>query len=155
MMFPFASTATPVGALNCPFPSPCEPNLKRNSPSALNTWAKSRNLTIISKHNHHYTGRLSQKLITMQVLCLCVHVLGLYIKMLIKTLYLSAYPYLNRVVMKVCYYDFILVVDSHKVWTWKDTWRKNNKTLNMCTNEVMWSPGTVSMSDPKSDISKH
>lgn len=38
MMFPLESTATPVGALNCPLPSPCEPNLKRNSPSALYTW---------------------------------------------------------------------------------------------------------------------
>lgn len=38
MMLPLASTATPVGALNCPFPSPCDPNLKRNSPSALYTW---------------------------------------------------------------------------------------------------------------------
>lgn len=37
-MFPLESTATPVGALNCPLPSPCEPNLKRNSPSALYTW---------------------------------------------------------------------------------------------------------------------
>lgn len=40
MMFPLASTATPVGALNCPFPSPWEPNLNRNSPSALYTWQK-------------------------------------------------------------------------------------------------------------------
>lgn len=38
MMFPLESTATPVGALNCPLPSPWEPNLKRNSPSALYTW---------------------------------------------------------------------------------------------------------------------
>lgn len=35
MIFPLASTATPVGALNWPFPSPWEPNLNRNSPSAL------------------------------------------------------------------------------------------------------------------------
>lgn len=40
MIFPLASTATPVGALNCPFPSPWEPNLNRNSPSALYTWCK-------------------------------------------------------------------------------------------------------------------
>lgn len=38
MMFPLESTATPVGALNWPLPSPWEPNLKRNSPSALYTW---------------------------------------------------------------------------------------------------------------------
>ena len=37
MMFPFESTATPVGALNCPFPSPFEPNFNMNSPSWLNT----------------------------------------------------------------------------------------------------------------------
>lgn len=37
MIFPLASTATPVGALNWPFPSPCEPNLNKNSPSALYT----------------------------------------------------------------------------------------------------------------------
>lgn len=37
MIFPFTSTATPVGALNWPLPSPFEPNLSRNSPSALNT----------------------------------------------------------------------------------------------------------------------
>lgn len=35
MIFPFASTATPVGALNWPLPSPWEPNLNKNSPSAL------------------------------------------------------------------------------------------------------------------------
>lgn len=40
MMFPLASTATPVGALNWPFPSPWEPNLNRNSPSAVNTCRK-------------------------------------------------------------------------------------------------------------------
>lgn len=38
MMLPLLSTATPVGALNCPLPSPCDPNLNRNSPSALYTW---------------------------------------------------------------------------------------------------------------------
>lgn len=37
MMFPFTSTATPVGALNWPFPSPFEPNFSKNSPSVLNT----------------------------------------------------------------------------------------------------------------------
>lgn len=40
MIFPLASTATPVGALNWPFPSPWEPNLNRNSPSALYTCRK-------------------------------------------------------------------------------------------------------------------
>lgn len=40
MIFPLESTATPVGALNCPLPSPWEPNLKRNSPSALYTWQR-------------------------------------------------------------------------------------------------------------------
>lgn len=35
MMLPLTSTATPVGALNWPFPSPWDPNLNKNSPSAL------------------------------------------------------------------------------------------------------------------------
>lgn len=38
MMFPFTSTATPVGALNWPLPSPFDPNFSRNSPSVLNTY---------------------------------------------------------------------------------------------------------------------
>lgn len=37
MMFPLTSTATPVGALNWPLPSPFEPNFSKNSPSVLNT----------------------------------------------------------------------------------------------------------------------
>lgn len=40
MMLPLASTATPVGALNWPLPSPWDPNLNRNSPSALYTWGQ-------------------------------------------------------------------------------------------------------------------
>lgn len=40
MILPLVSTATPVGALNWPFPSPWEPNLNRNSPSALYTCRK-------------------------------------------------------------------------------------------------------------------
>lgn len=38
MMFPLTSTATPVGALNWPFPSPLEPNFNSNSPSEVKTW---------------------------------------------------------------------------------------------------------------------
>lgn len=40
MIFPLLSTATPVGALNCPFPSPFDPNFSMNSPSWLNTCIK-------------------------------------------------------------------------------------------------------------------
>ena len=36
----WASTATPVGALNCPFPSPLEPKVNKNSPWESNTWKK-------------------------------------------------------------------------------------------------------------------
>jgi hypothetical protein len=34
----WASTATPVGALNCPLPSPLEPKQNRNSPWESKTW---------------------------------------------------------------------------------------------------------------------
>lgn len=37
IIFPLESTATPVGALNCPLPSPFDPNFSMNSPSWLNT----------------------------------------------------------------------------------------------------------------------
>ena len=37
MIFPMRSTATPVGALNCPFPSPLEPNIVTSCPSCSNT----------------------------------------------------------------------------------------------------------------------
>ena len=37
-MLSWLSTAIPVGALNCPFPSPLEPKQKRNSPLWSNTW---------------------------------------------------------------------------------------------------------------------
>lgn len=37
MMFPLTSTATPVGALNWPFPSPLEPNFNTSSPSGVKT----------------------------------------------------------------------------------------------------------------------
>lgn len=39
-MFPSEATATPVGALNCPWPSPWEPDLKRNSQLALDTFTE-------------------------------------------------------------------------------------------------------------------
>lgn len=48
MMFPLTSTATPVGALNWPLPSPLEPNFSRNSPSVLNTCTTRMNHIIIA-----------------------------------------------------------------------------------------------------------
>lgn len=39
-MFPSETTATPVGALNCPWPSPWEPDSKRNSQLALDTFTE-------------------------------------------------------------------------------------------------------------------
>lgn len=44
MMFPLVSTATPVGALNWPFPSPFEPNFNTSSPSGVNTWPKKNSI---------------------------------------------------------------------------------------------------------------
>ena len=57
MMLPLASTATPVGALNCPFPSPCDPNLKRNSPSALYTWGEGVTAGCPGTRHRHQRGR--------------------------------------------------------------------------------------------------
>lgn len=134
MMFPFASTATPVGALNCPFPSPCEPNLKRNSPSALNTWAKSRNLTTMSKHNHKYTKKL-----TVLVLSMCAYS-GLRHKSIIKILHLqekalpwqSDYENLLLWFHSCCWQPQSAGLKGHTEW---DT---GNKTQHMSTDEVMW-----------------
>lgn len=52
MILPLVSTATPVGALNWPLPSPWEPNLYRNSPSALYTCRKNNwPVTCLSHRN--------------------------------------------------------------------------------------------------------
>ena len=45
----WASTATPVGALNWPFPSPLEPKLNKNSPCESNTWKEKSIFYKISK----------------------------------------------------------------------------------------------------------
>ncbi len=41
-MLSCASTATPVGALNCPLPSPFEPKLNRKSPSESKIWREGK-----------------------------------------------------------------------------------------------------------------
>ena len=47
-MLSWWSTAMPVGALNCPFPSPLEPKQNRNSPLWSNTWKYSENTVSIT-----------------------------------------------------------------------------------------------------------
>src|ERR1700730_7786291 len=37
---PLSCTATPIGNMNCPFPGPKEPQVRRNVPSRLNTWTR-------------------------------------------------------------------------------------------------------------------
>ena len=52
MMFPLTSTATPVGALNWPFPSPFEPNFNTSSPSGVKTWRGQRKTRSLRIHIH-------------------------------------------------------------------------------------------------------
>lgn len=49
IIFPLESTATPVGALNWPFPSPLDPNFNMNSPSWLNTYIIKKNRDRVNK----------------------------------------------------------------------------------------------------------
>ena len=93
----WASTATPVGALNWPFPSPFEPKVNKNSPWESNTWKENsifyRNLVkqcYTSKT--WFSGTLS------------------FTNNLIIT-------YFNWVIMEIRNYDMILRINSHKMRT--------------------------------------
>ena len=91
----WASTATPVGALNWPFPSPLEPKVNKNSPWESNTWKNSIFYTNLLKQCYTSKTRFSGTLS-----------------------FTNKYTtYFNWVIMEIRNYDMILRINSHKMRT--------------------------------------
>lgn len=112
MMFPLTSTATPVGALNWPFPSPLEPNFNTNSPSGVKTWEKEK----------EYQNLSSCLLLLLRLNKMFLNV-DLFTPVILDSVYsfisVTFSQYLDRVVVEVSHDDLIVLVHRCKVWTFR------------------------------------